>query len=392
MFNRNLVFGAACLGMLLFGIVFLSLGSVVNLLQAKFHLDNNGIGTLTALLPLGILAGSLIFGPVVDRYGYKALLIVCALMVMIGLEGIARASTIGLVQACIVLIGLGGGVLNGATNALAADVSEGERSAKLSLLGVFFGIGALGMPGILSILSEHCSQEAIVSGVGFLVIVPVIYFCVIRFPAPKQSQGHQGGAVLAMLREPWLWLLGLVLFFQSGLEGSTNDWSPRFFKSHLESGDKIALHVLTIYVAAMTATRLLLGLVLKRASSEAVLLASIGCGLVGAALLALAPAVPLATGGMILLGVGYAACFPIVLSYIADRYANASGTAFSIAFVFALVGNMIINKTVGGVTQAYGLHQFPKVLLLCLVAISLLIAGVLRQRRPAAAPVSTQNL
>ena len=63
MYNRNLVFAAACLGMLLFGIVFLSLGSVNNMLAERFHLDDNGIGTLTALLPFGILAGSLIFGP-----------------------------------------------------------------------------------------------------------------------------------------------------------------------------------------------------------------------------------------------------------------------------------------------------------------------------------------
>src|SRR5438034_7711073 len=105
MYNRNLVFAAACLGMLLFGIVFLSLGSVVNLLQAKFNLDNNSIGTLTAILPLGILAGSLIFGPVVDRYGYKSLLILCAMLVMAGLEMIALAKTIGWVQAGIFLIG-----------------------------------------------------------------------------------------------------------------------------------------------------------------------------------------------------------------------------------------------------------------------------------------------
>src|SRR5438270_3420737 len=176
MYKRNLVFAAACLGMLLFGIVFLSLGSVVNLLQAKFNLDNNSIGTLTALLPFGILAGSLIFGPVVDRYGYKSLLILCALLVMAGVEGIAFAKTIGVVQVCIVLIGFGGGILNGATNALVADVSAGQRGAKLSLLGVFFGIGALGMPAILGALSKHYSQESIVAGVGLFVLVPVAYF------------------------------------------------------------------------------------------------------------------------------------------------------------------------------------------------------------------------
>src|SRR5437773_1148384 len=189
MYNRNLVFAAACAGMLLFGIVFLSLGSVVNLLQAKFNLDNNGIGTLTALLPFGILGGSLIFGPVVDRYGYKSLLIICALLVMAGLEGIAYAKSIGCVQACIFLIGFGGGILNGGTNALVADISAGERGAKLSVLGVFFGLGALGMPGILGALSKHCSQEGIVAGVGLFVLAPVLYFVLIRFPAPKQPQG-----------------------------------------------------------------------------------------------------------------------------------------------------------------------------------------------------------
>src|SRR5439155_10371688 len=224
MYNRKLVFAAACAGMLLFGIVFLSLGSVVNLLQAKFNLDNNSLGTLTALLPFGILAGSLLFGPVVDRYGYKSLLILCALLVLAGLEGIAFAKSIGSVQGCIVLIGFGGGILNGGTNALVADISAGERGAKLSLLGVFFGIGALGMPGILSVLSKYCSQESIVAGVGLFVLLPVTYFGLIRFPAPKQQQGLSLRSIGAMLREPLLWLVGLVFFFQGGLDWTANDW------------------------------------------------------------------------------------------------------------------------------------------------------------------------
>ena len=87
MYRKNLVFAAACAGMLLFGIVFLSLGSVNNMLAERFHLDDNAIGTLTALLPFGILAGSLVFGPVGDRFGYKWLLFAAALIVGAGLEG-----------------------------------------------------------------------------------------------------------------------------------------------------------------------------------------------------------------------------------------------------------------------------------------------------------------
>ena len=75
MYRKNLVFAAACMGMLLFGIVFLSLGSVRNMLIDRFHLSASDYATLAALLPLGILTGSLIFGPVVDRFGYRWMLV-----------------------------------------------------------------------------------------------------------------------------------------------------------------------------------------------------------------------------------------------------------------------------------------------------------------------------
>ena len=54
MYRKNLVFAAACLGMLLFGIVFLSLGSANNMLAERFKLNDREIGKFTALLPLGI--------------------------------------------------------------------------------------------------------------------------------------------------------------------------------------------------------------------------------------------------------------------------------------------------------------------------------------------------
>src|SRR4051812_22527586 len=150
-YRPNQVFAAACLGMLLFGIVFLSLGSANNMLAERFTLDDRAIGTLTALLPFGILVGSLIFGPIVDRFGYRWLLVGASLLVGVSLEGIAFASERSLAQFCVFAIGFGGGVLNGATNPLAADVSAGERGAKLSLLGVFFRIGALTMPSTIAI-------------------------------------------------------------------------------------------------------------------------------------------------------------------------------------------------------------------------------------------------
>ena len=384
MYNRNLVFAAACLGMLLFGIVFLSLGSVNNMLAERFHLDDNGIGTLTALLPFGILAGSLIFGPIVDRFGYRWMLIVCALLVMAGLEGMAFAGSKGLIQFFVFLIGFGGGVLNGATNALAADVSEGERGARLSLLGVFFGIGALGMPSTLAALSKDFSLTAIVAGIGAFVLVPVGYFLVIAFPPPKQrAQAASATSGLALLKHPIFLFAGLALAIQSGMEGMSNDWITRYFKKVTLSGQQAeewkTLLGLMAVTGAMVFARIVLSSLLKHINSRIVLFASIGITAAGALLLMYATSYGVSLAAALLIGAGLAAAFPVVLSYIGDLYPAQSGTAFSTIFFIALLGNMTINKSFGFLAQIHGIHQYTKVMLGCLAASAVLLLLVVKQ-------------
>ncbi|MDH3245882.1 MAG: hypothetical protein OEM26_14775, partial [Saprospiraceae bacterium] len=67
-YHFHKVFAAACVGMLLFGIVLISLGSILPELLNRFGLSEIQAGTLAAILPAGILLGSLVFGPIVDRY------------------------------------------------------------------------------------------------------------------------------------------------------------------------------------------------------------------------------------------------------------------------------------------------------------------------------------
>jgi MFS family permease len=384
MYRKNLVFTAACLGMLLFGIVFLSLGSVNNMLADRFALDENAIGTLTALLPLGILVGSLVFGPVVDRFGYRWMLVGASLVVGAALEGMAFAGDERLIQLFVFLIGVGGGILNGATNALAADVSEGERGAKLSLLGVFFGIGALAMPTALATLSEHYALSTIVAGIGAIVLVPAAYCLAIGFPPPKQrADTFSFVKGFALMRDPIFLFAGLALAVQSGMEGMSNDWMTRYFKKVTLSGDssqewKMQLGLVAV-TSAMVLTRLALSALLKHVSSQLVLFASIAVTALGATLLMNATSYAISLVAALLIGTGLAAAFPIVLGYIGDRYPQESGTAFSTIFVLALLGNMAINKTFGYVAQIHGIEQYAKVMLICLACSAVLLFQVVRQ-------------
>jgi MFS family permease len=296
----------------------------------------------------------------------------------------AFASTTTLIQFFVFLIGFGGGVLNGATNALAADISEGERSAKLSVLGVFFGIGALGMPSTLAALSAHFSLTAIVAGIGVFVLLPVIYFLVIVFPPAKQQKDKFSvGKMLGLLKDPIFVFAGIALAIQSGMEGMSNDWITRYFRQVILVEENIpewkTLLGLMAVTGAMVLARIALGILLKHFNSYLVLFGSIAMSAVGALLLMSGRSYGVALAASMLIGAGLAASFPVILSYIGDLYPERSGTAFSTIFFLALVGNMTINKTFGAVAQKFGIHQYTNAMLVCLGLFAFLLFLVIKR-------------
>lgn len=378
-YNRNLVFAAACMGMLTFGIVMTVLGAILPSVTARFGVDMAEAGSLLLLMSLGILAGSVVFGPVVDRYGYRGLLIACTALVVAGLEGIAFAPSFAVLRAAVFVVGVGGGGINGGTNALVADVSGAERSARLSLLGVFFGVGAFGIPFGMGFLLEHFTYASLVAGVGGLGLVPLVFCAALRFPAPKQVQGFPLAQGVGLLKDPVLLLMGLVLFLQSGIEITTGGWTTTYFSDVLALAPEDAQFVLSIFWAGMIAARLLLGVLLRTQSPARVLRAFIGVGLCGAVVLLAAADARLAAVGVCLTGFGLAAGFPVVYGYAGERYAHLTGTAFGLLLVMALTGGSLLPYATGLLGEAFGLRPSFVLIPVCLVAQLALLGVVLRR-------------
>jgi FHS family glucose/mannose:H+ symporter-like MFS transporter len=356
MYNRKFIFIASCLGMLMFGIVMTTLGAILPSVIEKFGIDKANAGSLMLLMSFGILLGSLVFGPIVDRYGYKALLIICAALISIGLEGIALTPTFWLLRIAAFIIGFGGGVINGGTNALVADISEKGKSANLSILGVFFGVGAVGVPFLLGVLSGYLSYELIIAGVGLVVILPLLFFIVLQFPIPKQVQGFPIKEGLQLLKEFTLIFFGFILFFQSGIEFTIGGWAALFFKEELVLDTNRAVLFLSFYWLGMIIARLLLGYLLNKISPVIIQFSSIGIAFIGALAMLLSNSLPVSVSGLFLIGFGFAAAFPVMLGYVGDLYAKLSGTAFSIIFVMALMGGMLFPYFAGVVGQMLSLR------------------------------------
>ena len=373
MYHQRQVFVAACIVLLLFGITFLTLGSILPLLTAKFETKGLSTGLLVSILPIGVMLGSLIFGPVVDRYGYKLLLVFSILISALSLQGLAFTTSLPLLYTCIFFTGFSGGIINGGTNALVADISTENKGASLSLLGVSYGIGAFGMPFLLGSLSSHFPYSNILSGVGLFMLVPAAYCLFIAFPVPKQEQGFPLKEGIQLFRQPVLLLNGFFLFFQSGAEALTNNWTTTYMQQKLKVGNDDALYALSFSVLGLTVARLVLGSLLKRFSSFKIMIVSLLLVATGSLLLMKAGSYNSAFAAVIVTGIGLAAGFPVILGYVGQLYKTFSGTAFSIALVIALIGNTLLNYLFGYISRHYGVTYLPMQIIGCTICMFILL-------------------
>jgi MFS family permease len=351
------IFLSAYLGMLLFGISLTTLGSVAPLLREKFAMDPIAFGSLFSILPFGILSGSLLFGPFADKCGYKIILLLAGAAMFAGFQGIAYAHSITVLKICVFLFGLGGGALNGSTNAIVSDISNKNKSANLSLLGVFFAAGALGMPFVLGILEKQFSFEEIVAGTGYVALFSTIVFFFTKFPEAKRAHGVSLEDIWKLMKDRLLLAIGFFLFCQSSFEAIINNWTTTYLLDKLQITTSAALYALSMYVAGMAVTRILLGKLLRNIKPRTIMIASIGLLFTGCLVIQFSTSYFIATAGLVILGSGLAAGYPVTLGFVGDRYAAVSGTAFSIVISVALVGSMLINYIMGIIVEQYNIHH-----------------------------------
>lgn len=375
----RLLFSASCLGMLLFGITITMIGSIMPEIIPRYGISRSEAGVLFLFLNCGILIGSFIFGPIADRYGYKVLLIICSVMILVGIEGVAFSPTFFLLSLFILLFGTGGGIMNGATNALVSDISGDDRSAGLTFLGAFFGLGAFGVPLILGSLLHLFSYTAIIASLGLIVVAAIVFFLFLDFPEAKFKDKFPIKKAFLMLKEPTLILLSFILFIQSGLENVMGGWSASYLSEILAVESSRSVFFLSFFWLGMMVSRLLISKLLKRVTVALVLKASVGVSFLGIFSLLLSSSVVLSTTSLFVIGMGFGSCFPLVLGFIGGLYPDISGTAFSIAFSIALTGGMSMPYVTGIFSDLFGIQQAFLIIPISLILFFGLISVVLRR-------------
>jgi len=210
----------------------------------------------------------------------------------------------------------------------------------------------------------------VVAALGVIPALVLGYTLLVRFPSPKQPQGFPLRDAVRLTRDPVLLLLGLILFFESGMEITMGGWTATYLNDVLALPADRALYFFSLYWVGMTSARLLLGTRLSGLAPQRVLLPSLATAFVGALLLLLGNSPLTAAAGVLLAGAGFAAVFPVILGFVGDRYPHLSGTAFSLVLVMALTGGTLLPLTTGVLGDRLGLR-----LSLLIVPAALLLAA-----------------
>ncbi len=359
MYHKNLLLVAACLAITMFGITCVAIGTINEYLTQSFEVDKIFIGLLASLFATGALIGSVSFGPIVDRFGYKIILIVSLVLLLVGFEVIGRTSNLNMIRSMIFLFGLGGGVINGGTSALVSDLNPDKKGAYLSILGVFWGVGALSLPLITSVLLKSgLDYSAILISIGLFVLIPIAMFALLKCPPAKNSEGIPYRKYVEMIKNPAILLIAFFLFFQSGFETLVTTWTPKYFLEIYALDTQTAILSLTVMSISLTVSRILLGYVLKKVENWKVVMAGLFVVVAGFLLMRFGGSFPVGLIGIALVGAGASATVPVMLGYVGAMYPEISGAAFSLVLFVALTGNAILNAIGGVVFENYHISSF----------------------------------
>lgn len=352
--NRGSLFAGACAAMFLFGIILAILGALFGLPEMRARLDLSLLEQGHILLSLfgGVFVSTLLAGPAIHRYGGRGVLTAGGTLAGVGFVLLSEASGFTSAAGAALSLGLGGGALNTAANALVADLYPHNRGAMLNIVGVFFGVGAMSVPTALALFGR---VSVVLLSAAALTAVVAVWYASMQFPVAAVDATFSATASLHSVRLPGVILLACLLAFQSGIEGSIGGWVSTYAGFKGGSG-QAATAVLAGFWTAMVAGRLL-GARLVRRVEKATLV--VFCGAVsagGCALLLASTSMLSMLIGAVLAGLAFAPVYPTILAVAADRHPRQAATIFGFLFAAGLVGGMIVPWAVGRVAEAYGMQ------------------------------------
>ena len=251
------------------------------------------------------------------------------------------------------LLGVAEGLLNTAIFHALTSAYRRNRAATVNVAGVLFGLGSFVAPLLVAGTFNFYRVSLIFLA---LAVVPGTYAAIAgrsRFEAVSEQSGDDSPG---RWTNPAAILLAALLFFHFGNEFAITGWLPLFLIGRLGMSPVNAMTLVSAYWLALTAGRLITQLLLPIVSHFGLLLGSAVAALVGCLVLTFTDNTFGAWFGTLLLGLGFAPIYPLVVERIAQRFPRYHPGLFNGIFSFGLTGAMLAPATLGYAGEWFGIR------------------------------------
>jgi fucose permease len=256
----------------------------------------------------------------------------------------------------LVGLGFGAGLLNTAIFQAMSPAYRLNPAETVNLAGIFFGLGSCLSPLFIAGTFNYYGVETILR---VAALIPVLFAILYSRLTLVTYADVSRRSVKEMLREftvPEAVLLSLLLFFHFGNEWSISGWLPLFLILRLGMSPVDALILLAAYWLSLMLGRIAVQAVLPWVSHAKLLFACVLCALFGCLVLTFTNNSFGAWLGTLLVGVGFAPIYPLVVEKIGGRFPLYHPGLFNGIFSVALTGGLLAPATLGYAAEYLGIR------------------------------------
>ena len=352
------------------GITFSSWLARIPTVRDLLDLSTGALGGLLLVGAVGSLLTVTVAGGVLQRLGSRTVVVASTVVMAVALGLLGTAPAVGsaeLLAVGLFLNGVGVALGNVALNVESARVERALGRTVIPQFHAAFSVGAVVGSGLGALASAAGVPVWVqLPATGVLLVVwrltslpgVVLPPSEVERAAALPAAGARGGArtALAAWREPRTLLVGVVVLAAAFSEGTANNWLSIAVVDGFGTSEAVGAAALSLFVAAMTAVRLVGTRLLDRYGRVTVLRASGLASVAGLVLFAAAPSTTLAGAGIVLWGAGAALAVPVGIAAASDDPVRAAGRV-AVVSAFASIASLVAPSVIGLAAEQVGARR-----------------------------------
>lgn len=336
------------------GLVITTIGSVLPQLLTYYDISYTVGGQLVFLGSIGFLIGVPLSTFLIHHINEKTVLSIAASLVAAAQFGLLTLPPAGFIFALNFMNGIGVAMLETIVATLMIEIFVGRRAVEMSYLEVSFGLGALSMPVIASILIAMEAWRFSFLLTGCLAVVMVFVWSTLKYSKKDVEETTSMDAAMppvevSSTRTMWqlIFLFVLMIFIYSGIEGSLNNYLSSIFISYLGEAAYYASLSIGMFWVAMVIGRFATGFIIRRVSYSRYLFWSMGGTVLVLISFILLQHPVLAYLLVILMGFTMSGVYSITMVYANHTFPGQSRLITSLITGFAGLGGAIFPGIIG---------------------------------------------